>query len=61
LEGGDLIGAKFSQESLDAVEKELLETYMAIESMKPEHARGNVGDHCKRCEYRKMCPFYSLT
>lgn len=61
LEGAELVGAKFTQQSLDAVEQELLETYMAIQSMKPEEAYGNVGDHCRRCDYNKICPFYSLT
>lgn len=61
LEGGNLIGAQFSQQSLDEVEKDLLEVYKEIENTPPENAWGNVGDHCRRCKYRKMCPFVRLT
>jgi len=61
LEGAELIGASFSQASLDNTERELLETYKLIESMHPDNVIGNVGQHCNRCEYRKICPFYSLT
>lgn len=61
LEGAELIGATYSQKTLDAVEAKLLESHIAISSKDPDHTQGNVGWHCKRCEYRKMCPFYSLT
>lgn len=58
LEGGDIIGARFSDESLLSVEQELLKTYRQIENMNPNDARGNVGEHCRRCDYRSLCQFY---
>jgi RecB family exonuclease len=58
LEGGNLIGAKFSDESLVETEKEMLTTFKKIEEMKPEEATGNVGRHCTRCDFRKMCAYY---
>jgi CRISPR/Cas system-associated exonuclease Cas4 (RecB family) len=61
LEGGELVGATYSEKTLDAVEAKLVEAHKAISNKDPDHAQGNVGWHCKRCEYRKMCPFYSLT
>ena len=61
LEGGNLIGAQFSQESLEAVEKELLQAYLDIENTPPDKAWGNVGEHCRRCKFRKMCPFLRVT
>jgi ATP-dependent helicase/DNAse subunit B len=61
VEGEELIGACFSSQSLAQAEKELLNAYLEIENMHPDDAWGRVGDHCKRCEYRKICPFYSLT
>jgi CRISPR/Cas system-associated exonuclease Cas4 (RecB family) len=61
LEGGNLIGAQFSQKSLEQAEQELLNAYLEIEKTPPENAWGNVGDHCKRCKFRKMCPFVRLT
>lgn len=61
LEGGNLIATKFTQESLDSAEKELHDAYKEITSTNPDDVYGRVGDQCKRCDYRKICPFYSLT
>lgn len=58
LEDEELLSASYSEESLCAVERELLELYDEIKSHAPEHARGVVAQHCNRCEYRDMCPFY---
>jgi len=58
LEGGDLISTKFSEQSLVSVEQELLKTYKQIENMDPINAKGNVGDHCRRCNYRTLCPYF---
>jgi len=58
LEDEEILSASYSEESLDAVERELLELYDSIKSHKPEDARGLTGQHCKRCEYRDMCPFF---
>ena len=52
LEGGDLI-------SLESAEKILLESYNSILSSDPDKVWGTVGNHCTRCEYSKMCPFFS--
>lgn len=57
LEGGDLISSKFSQRSLDEAEKILLDCYDEIKEMDPNDAWGNVGNHCFRCEFSKICPF----
>ena len=59
LEGGDLISSKFSQKSLESAEKILLETYNSIKETDPEKVWGNVGNHCFRCEYSKICPFFN--
>lgn len=61
LEGGELVGARFTEESLAAAEAELLQAYIDIQNSDPDKVWGRVGEHCKRCEYRKVCPFYSLT
>ena len=58
VEGGDLIGATFSQSSLEKVEQELLKTYKSIENSDPDKVWGNVGEQCRRCDYKNMCPFY---
>lgn len=59
LEGGDLISTKFSEKSLESAEKILLESYNSILSSDPDKVWGTVGNHCTRCEYSKMCPFFS--
>lgn len=58
LDGDELVGAQFSQESLDQVERELLETYLAIENTHHDKAKANVGQHCSRCDYKNICPFF---
>jgi ATP-dependent exoDNAse (exonuclease V) beta subunit len=60
LEGGDLIAARFSEASLQSAQAELLEAYNDIASTSPDDAWGNVGDWCKRCNYKAMCPFYRM-
>lgn len=61
LEGGELIGANYTEKTLELAENKLREAHKRIQLADPDHVQGNVGPHCKRCEYRKMCPFYSLT
>jgi len=58
LEDEEIIDASYSEESLEAAERELLELYDSISSHRAEDARGITGQHCKRCEYRDMCPFF---
>lgn len=60
LEGGELVGANFSEQSLLSVEKDLLQAYIEIENTPPEKAHGNVGKHCARCDFRPICTYYSL-
>lgn len=57
----ELVATKFTEESLILAEQELLNTYKQIKSTSPDDVYGNVGDQCRRCDYRKVCPYYSLT
>lgn len=61
LEDSDLIGAQYSDESLEKIEEELLAVYNEIFSTNPEHVTGKTGQHCQRCEYKEMCPFFQGT
>ncbi len=61
LEGEELLGATFTEKTLMAVEKYLLNIYNLIKNTDPDKAKGRVGRHCERCDYRSMCPLYSLT
>lgn len=58
LEDEQLLSASYTEESLCEVERELLALYDEIKTHRPDEARGSVGQHCGRCEYRDMCPFY---
>lgn len=59
LEDGEKASAKFTEATLLNTEKELLEIYNTIANHDPEEVRGTTGEHCNRCEYRDMCPFFS--
>lgn len=58
LEDGEHATAKFSEATLLNTEKELLELYNKIAAHDPEQVVGKTGEHCNRCEYRDMCPFF---
>lgn len=61
LEGNELIGAKFTEDSLFAVDKELLDVYNAIANKNADQVWGRTGNHCNFCEYKNICPFQSGT
>jgi RecB family exonuclease len=58
LENFSIIGARFSEESLLSAEKEMRDTFVEIKNMSPDEAKPNVGDHCRRCDYRSICPAF---
>lgn len=58
LEDGVLLSSSYSRESLENIESEMLELYDEIMQRSPEHAAGRTGQHCNRCEYKDMCPFF---
>lgn len=57
LDGENLIGAQYSEESLNDVEKELLTAFNMIQKSDPDKVWGRVGWHCKTCDYENICPF----
>jgi RecB family exonuclease len=57
VEGGNLIGATFSEKALEAAESEMREGYKQIEAHDPDKVWGRIGRHCDRCEYRSICTF----
>lgn len=58
LDGENLIGAQYSEESLAGVEEELKKAFIMIERSDPDKVWGSVGWHCKNCDYETICPFY---
>ena len=61
LDGADLVATKFTDESLESAQKDLHDTYKHITSTGVDSVYGRVGDQCRRCDYRKICSWYSLT
>lgn len=58
LEGSNLIPARFTQRAIDGAVRELIVTYDEIKATSPDSVFGRVGDHCGRCDYRTICPYY---
>jgi CRISPR/Cas system-associated exonuclease Cas4 (RecB family) len=50
--------SNFNDNDLERTEKILLDAYNQIEEIKPEQARPNIGQHCYRCEFKKLCSPY---
>lgn len=59
FEGEEIVGCTYSEESLLAAEKELLDSYKAIEKADPDKVWGKVSWQCKTCDYNTLCTFYS--
>jgi CRISPR/Cas system-associated exonuclease Cas4 (RecB family) len=58
VEGKNLIGCIYTEESLVKAEQELLASYKMIEASDPDKVWGKVGWHCKNCDYATICSFY---
>lgn len=58
LEDEQLVACQYSEESLQNIEKELLENFIEIEKSDPDKVWGRVGWHCKNCDFNSICPFY---
>ena len=56
----ELISTRFTEESLSSAEQELIQTYDEIQNSQPNEVMGRTGNHCKFCQFKKICPFYSL-
>lgn len=58
LEGENIIGCCYSEESLIEAEQQLLESYKIIEAADADKVWGKVSWNCKFCDYGTICPFY---
>jgi RecB family exonuclease len=58
MEGEELVAASFTDVSLALLEADYKEEFETIESADPNKVWGNVGNHCKYCDYRTICHFY---
>lgn len=59
LDGCEVVDTKFSQETIDGVEKRLLEVYKSIQTADPDTTPGTVGKHCYRCDYKNICAYFN--
>ncbi len=59
LEGPNLISTGFTQESLDSAHEELVNTYDQIHQMNADDVIGTTGNHCRFCDYKKLCPYFN--
>ncbi len=60
LQGGNCVGAQFTEKTLSQTPIRLLEVYNSIENQDPDTVIGNVSSACKRCDYCKICPFWAI-
>jgi CRISPR/Cas system-associated exonuclease Cas4 (RecB family) len=58
LSDAQLVPVQFSEKTLLSVPDKLLKSYKEIEELDPDKVKGNVGDWCYRCQWRKLCPFF---
>lgn len=61
LDGGNLVPMKFNKQMIERAKGLLASTYDLIKEKNPEEVWGKTGEHCRRCQFRKICPFYSIT
>lgn len=58
LEGAELVDARFTDESLYSVANDLRNCYVEIENTDVEDVWGTPGNHCNRCNFAGICPFF---
>jgi CRISPR/Cas system-associated exonuclease Cas4 (RecB family) len=58
LDGENLVAAQYNEQSLQGVENDLKNGFVEIENTNPDKVWGNVGWHCKNCDYASMCYFF---
>jgi len=59
LDDSKLITAKYTLPELLEAKEILKKDFALIENMNENSITPNVGNHCKRCDYEDICPFYS--
>jgi len=58
VEGGNLVPARFTQKAIDGAVRELITAFDEIKATNPDSIFGKVGNHCFRCDYKTICPYY---
>lgn len=58
LEGGKMVSTNFKLENLIKCKETLREKFLKIERIDESHVQPNVGNHCRRCDYSEICPYF---
>jgi CRISPR/Cas system-associated exonuclease Cas4 (RecB family) len=58
LEGAKTVSTNFNKNYLNQVKNKLKELYCKIENMDENMAMPNKGNHCFRCDYNDICPYF---
>jgi CRISPR/Cas system-associated exonuclease Cas4 (RecB family) len=58
LENPTVVSTNFTKKILAETKQTLKKTYSTIESIDADKVIGNVGYHCKRCDFNDKCAFY---
>lgn len=57
LEDGEMITGSYKLPDLILAKKQLLDLYNQIHAHDVDNVRGNIGQHCARCNFESICPF----
>lgn len=58
LEGGKVISTNFNENYLLKTKSDLKNLFYQIEKSDEAKVFGNVGNHCNRCDFNNICPFF---
>jgi CRISPR/Cas system-associated exonuclease Cas4 (RecB family) len=58
LENPQIVSTSFSKKRLEDTKKKLKTTFYSIENFDENKVIGNVGNHCRRCDFSNKCAFY---
>jgi len=58
LENPTIVSTNFTKKRLMDTKETLKKTFYLIENMDADKVVGNVGNHCRRCDFNDKCAFY---
>jgi RecB family exonuclease len=61
VDGSNLVPTRFTQKAINSARAELIATFNEITATDENTVIGSIGDHCYRCEYKGICPYFKIT
>ena len=58
VEGGNVISTNFNKQYLEKTKNDLKNLFYQIENSDENKVIGNIGNHCNRCDFNNICPFF---